>query len=78
MREAHSKYITLVEVFKWVAGPWSTCSIPCGDGIRRRRVDCFAVIEDTSSLDYPVYDDHCLNEEKVGHYKVHIIYANKL
>ncbi|XP_010691222.2 uncharacterized protein LOC104904617 [Beta vulgaris subsp. vulgaris] len=53
------------EVFKWVAGPWSTCSIPCGDGIRRRRVDCFAVIEDTASLDYPVYDDHCLNQEKL-------------
>ncbi|XP_074287577.1 uncharacterized protein LOC141612669 [Silene latifolia] len=53
------------EVFKWVAGPWLPCSAPCGGGIRSRRVECFAVIEDTSSPDYPVYDDLCSHQEKL-------------
>ncbi|XP_021848189.1 uncharacterized protein [Spinacia oleracea] len=52
------------EVFKWVNGPWLPCSALCGGGIRSRRVDCYAVIEETSFPDYPVYDDHCLNQEK--------------
>ncbi|KAH9615466.1 hypothetical protein KSS87_021381 [Heliosperma pusillum] len=38
---------------------------PCGGGIRSRRVECFAVIEDTSSLDYPVYDDLCSAQDKL-------------
>ncbi|KAL9232042.1 hypothetical protein vseg_007190 [Gypsophila vaccaria] len=53
------------EVFKWVAGPWLSCSAPCGGGVRSRRVECFAVIEDTSSPDYPVYDDLCSDQEKL-------------
>ncbi|GAB4850109.1 hypothetical protein Ancab_029408 [Ancistrocladus abbreviatus] len=52
------------EVFKWVTGPWLPCSSSCGGGIRSRTVECFAVIEDTSTPDYPVYDDHCSNEER--------------
>ncbi|XP_021736598.1 papilin-like [Chenopodium quinoa] len=52
------------EVFEWVVGPWLPCSAPCGGGIRSRRVDCYAVIEETSSPDYPVYDEQCSDQEK--------------
>ncbi|KAJ8452011.1 hypothetical protein Cgig2_016592 [Carnegiea gigantea] len=52
------------EVFAWVTGPWLACSSPCGGGVRSRRVECFAVVEATSSPDYPVYDDRCSDQEK--------------
>uniref|UniRef100_A0A5B7BZQ9 Putative papilin-like isoform X1 n=1 Tax=Davidia involucrata TaxID=16924 RepID=A0A5B7BZQ9_DAVIN len=51
------------EVFKWVVGPWMPCSSPCDGGIRYRNVECFAVVEDTSIPDYPVYDHKCSTEE---------------
>ncbi|GAB2293602.1 hypothetical protein Dimus_027814 [Dionaea muscipula] len=52
------------EVFRWVAGPWLPCSLPCGGGVRSRKVECFAVVEDTLTPDYPVYDESCSNEER--------------
>ena len=59
-------YLSLAEIFKWVAGPWMKCSSPCDGGIRYRDVNCFGSMEDMSIKHYAVDDSRCSVEDMVS------------
>uniref|UniRef100_A0A804NHY8 Uncharacterized protein n=1 Tax=Zea mays TaxID=4577 RepID=A0A804NHY8_MAIZE len=51
--------LKLQETFRWVAGPWMTCSSPCDGGIRYRDVACYGNLDDDTIKHYPVDDASC-------------------